>query len=126
MNIDIISEDFKAAQEQSQDEISIKLASYVYDVKASYGAVTDSGIVDLTRRLGRGLPDLRSILGAAELDKVRQALAGTTPDFQLAQVQLLPVIPNPDKIVCPDSGVHFNSSCWAWNQKFRSEPFIAA
>jgi 2-keto-4-pentenoate hydratase/2-oxohepta-3-ene-1,7-dioic acid hydratase in catechol pathway len=78
----------------------MRLASYVHVGKASYGAVTDAGIVDLARRLGSSHPDLRSILGAADLEKARNALAGAAPDFQLAQVQLLPVIPNPDKILC--------------------------
>jgi len=78
----------------------MKLASYVHDGKPGYGVVTDKGIVDLGRRLGSSYPDLRSILGAAGLSKAQTALAGATPDFQLAQVQLLPVIPNPDKIIC--------------------------
>lgn len=78
----------------------MKLASYLYEGKAGYGAVTDKGIVDLGQRLGSKYPDLRSILGAAGLAEAHKAVAGATPDFQLAQVQLLPVIPNPDKILC--------------------------
>ncbi len=78
----------------------MKLASYLFDAKAGYGVVTDKGIVDLGRRLGSKFPDLRSILSADGLAQAHKAAAGAAPDFQLAQVQLLPVIPNPDKILC--------------------------
>ncbi len=78
----------------------MKLASYRFEGKAGFGVVTDQGVVDLGWRLGNKYPDLRSILGADGLAAAHKAAAGATPDFQLTQVQLLPVIPNPDKILC--------------------------
>lgn len=78
----------------------MKLASYLSGGKAGYGVVTDKGVVDLTRRIGSKYPDLRALLAGDGLADARQAVAGAAPDFQIADLKLLPVIPNPDKIVC--------------------------
>lgn len=78
----------------------MKLASYKLASTAGYGVVTDAGVVDLTRRVGAKYPDLRALLTADALAEARQAVVGVPPDFQLKDVTLLPVIPNPDKIIC--------------------------
>lgn len=78
----------------------MKLASYLSGGKAGYGVVTDKGVVDLTRRIGSKYPDLRALLAGDGLADARQAVAGAAADFQIADLKLLPVIPNPDKIVC--------------------------
>ena len=76
----------------------MKLASFSVGSRASYGAVTDAGIVDLGARLRYA--DLRALLTAGALDEARRSVAGAKPDHALKDVTLLPVIPNPDKIVC--------------------------
>jgi len=79
----------------------VRLASYKTSKGAGYGAVTDDGIVDLTRRLGRKYPDLRSLIadnGLALAHKI--AKAAKKADFKVSRVTFLPVIPNPGKIVC--------------------------
>ena len=79
----------------------MKLASYKTSKGPGYGVVRDDGIVDLTRRIGKKCPDLRALLagnGLAQAQKI--AKAAKKPDFKLARVTLLPVIPNPGKIVC--------------------------
>jgi len=77
----------------------MRLASYTGADGASYGIVTDRGIVDLGRRLGARCPDLRALLAAGALDEARR-FAAEAPDRALAETALAPVIPNPDKIVC--------------------------
>ena len=76
----------------------MKLVSVRVGGKSSYGVVTDGGVIDAGRRLGAAFPDLKSAL-AGGLEKLR-ALAGAAPDHALEAVELLPVIPNPDKIFC--------------------------
>ncbi len=76
----------------------MKLVSFRVGGKSSYGVVTDGGVIDAGRRLGAAFPDLKSAL-AGGLEKLR-ALAGAAPDHALEAVELLPVIPNPDKIFC--------------------------
>jgi 2-keto-4-pentenoate hydratase/2-oxohepta-3-ene-1,7-dioic acid hydratase in catechol pathway len=75
----------------------MRLASFTNNETASYGIVTDDGIVDAGRRLGASLPGLRAALG--DLDQVA-ALAGEAADFALADVQLEPPIPDPHRLLC--------------------------
>ena len=76
----------------------MKLVSFRRDGKASYGVVVDGGVVDAGRRLGGTFPDLRSAIGGG-LDKLK-GLAGEAADYPLDAIEFLPVIPNPDKIIC--------------------------
>jgi 2-keto-4-pentenoate hydratase/2-oxohepta-3-ene-1,7-dioic acid hydratase in catechol pathway len=78
----------------------MKLASYLLDGRASYGVVEGKGVIDLGRRIGARHPDLRALITAKALDEARTAAAGAKPDTGLDQIAFLPVIPNPDKIVC--------------------------
>ena len=78
----------------------MKLASYMVAGAAGYGVVTDAGVVDLTRRIGSKHADLRALLTADALADARRAVVGAPPDFQIKDLTLLPVIPNPDKIIC--------------------------
>jgi 2-keto-4-pentenoate hydratase/2-oxohepta-3-ene-1,7-dioic acid hydratase in catechol pathway len=76
----------------------MKLATFKAAQGASYGAVTDKGIVDLGSRLSR-FSDLRSLIGNDGLEEARKLLS-RAPDYKLSEITWLPVIPNPDKIVC--------------------------
>jgi 2-keto-4-pentenoate hydratase/2-oxohepta-3-ene-1,7-dioic acid hydratase in catechol pathway len=66
---------------------------------ASYGAVTDKGIVDLRRYLGNQFPDLKALIAGNGFSQVGQHLSSPA-DYQYTDITWLPVIPNPDKIVC--------------------------
>jgi 2-keto-4-pentenoate hydratase/2-oxohepta-3-ene-1,7-dioic acid hydratase in catechol pathway len=77
----------------------MKLASYRHGGRTSYGAVTGDGIVDLARRLPP-YPTLLAALRAGALDAVRAAAEGATPEVPLADVELLPPVTEPGKIVC--------------------------
>ncbi|TMH93830.1 MAG: fumarylacetoacetate hydrolase family protein [Betaproteobacteria bacterium] len=77
----------------------MRLASFRTAQGASYGAVTNQGIVDLGRRLGNRYSDLRALLERSGLEEARKA-AGSSADYKESEVTWLPVIPNPGKIVC--------------------------
>jgi len=77
----------------------MKLATFKTAQGASYGAVTGKGIVDLRRYLGNQYADLRTLLEGNALDQAKKYLS-EAPDYQPSDVTWLPVIPNPDKIVC--------------------------
>jgi 2-keto-4-pentenoate hydratase/2-oxohepta-3-ene-1,7-dioic acid hydratase in catechol pathway len=66
---------------------------------ATYGAVSGKGIVDLRRYVGNQYPDLKALIAGDGFSKIQQYLS-EAPDYQLSDVTWLPVIPNPDKIVC--------------------------
>jgi 2-keto-4-pentenoate hydratase/2-oxohepta-3-ene-1,7-dioic acid hydratase in catechol pathway len=78
----------------------MKLASYLLDGRASYGVVEGNGVVDLGRRIGAKYPDLRALITANALDEAKRAAAGAKADASFDSLTHLPVIPNPDKIVC--------------------------
>ena len=77
----------------------MRLATFRTAQGASYGAVTNNGIVDLGRRLGNRYSDLKTLLERNGLEQARKA-AGSAADYKESDVTWLPVIPNPDKIVC--------------------------
>jgi 2-keto-4-pentenoate hydratase/2-oxohepta-3-ene-1,7-dioic acid hydratase in catechol pathway len=77
----------------------MRLASFRGTNGSTYGLVTDQGIIDLGRRLGARYPDLRALIAGHALDEARR-FADEAADARLDRLDWLPVIPNPDKIVC--------------------------
>jgi 2-keto-4-pentenoate hydratase/2-oxohepta-3-ene-1,7-dioic acid hydratase in catechol pathway len=77
----------------------MRLASYKVRGREGFGVVIGEGIVDLKPRLSRFASWLE-VLRARALDQVEQAIAGVRPDFPLAEAELLPPIPAPEKILC--------------------------
>ncbi|MDH3232253.1 MAG: fumarylacetoacetate hydrolase family protein [Alphaproteobacteria bacterium] len=78
----------------------MKLTSFARDGAASWGAVVDGGIVDLGKAMGGKYPTLRSAIEGNALKDAAAAADGASPDATIDEVALLPVIPDPDKILC--------------------------
>jgi 2-keto-4-pentenoate hydratase/2-oxohepta-3-ene-1,7-dioic acid hydratase in catechol pathway len=78
----------------------VKLISFLNGNTASYGAVTGDQVLDLLPLLGAQAPDLKALIANQLLGAAAEAIASHKPDLQLASLHLLPVIPNPGKIVC--------------------------
>jgi 2-keto-4-pentenoate hydratase/2-oxohepta-3-ene-1,7-dioic acid hydratase in catechol pathway len=75
----------------------VRLVSFVHDGRQSFGYVVGEGVVDLGRRFGARYPDLKAWLG----DKTPLKISSDQKtDYNLADITLLPVIPNPDRIFC--------------------------
>ena len=77
----------------------MRLATFKTAKGAGYGAVTDQGIVDLGKRLGNQYPDLKAVIAGNAFSKLKPFLT-EKPDYPLSDIAWLPVIPNPDKIIC--------------------------
>src|SRR5687767_15956174 len=77
----------------------MKLATFKTAQGTHYGIVTGKGIVDLKRYLGNQYPDLKSLIAGNGIAAAGQHI-NEAPDYQASDVIWLPVIPNPDKIVC--------------------------
>jgi len=77
----------------------MRLASYSLRGRPSFGAVVDQGIVDLRPRLHR-FQTLSEVFRAQALDQAKAAADGVRPDVPLAEVELLPPLPTPEKILC--------------------------
>jgi len=76
----------------------MKIASFKAAGRAAYGIVTDAGLIDAGKRL-TAFPTLRALLAGGALGELRK-LATERPDYALNDVELLPTIPDPDKIFC--------------------------
>jgi 2-keto-4-pentenoate hydratase/2-oxohepta-3-ene-1,7-dioic acid hydratase in catechol pathway len=78
----------------------MRLASYNVRGRASYGAVVGNGVVDLRLRFGARHATLVDLLREQAVGEARAALVGVRPDFALAEVELLPPLVAPEKILC--------------------------
>jgi len=81
----------------------MRLVSFRHAGAHKFGAVVEEGIVDLS---ARG-PGLRQAIAAKALPELAAFVKERRPDFALEAVELLPVIPDPDKILC--IGVNYAS-----------------
>ena len=78
----------------------MKLVSYRYQGQPGLGAVKDEGVVDLAKRLP-AVADLTALVSnPAALDEARRVVDAATADFALAAIELEPVIPQPNKVIC--------------------------
>ena len=77
----------------------MKLATFRLDGNTSWGLVEDDTVADLGAILGGRLPDLKSAIAAGALPDL-PGEAPRAPRHALSAVEWLPVIPNPDKILC--------------------------
>jgi 2-keto-4-pentenoate hydratase/2-oxohepta-3-ene-1,7-dioic acid hydratase in catechol pathway len=77
----------------------MRLASYALRGRPSFGTVVGDAIVDLRPRLHR-FASLSEVFRAQALDQAKAASDGVRPDVPLAEVELLPPLPAPEKILC--------------------------
>ncbi len=78
----------------------MKLISFLLHNTPSYGIVQGDDVLNLTPILGAQAPDLKSLIANNMLDQAAKALTSHKPDLKFADLHLLPVITNPNKIVC--------------------------
>lgn len=78
----------------------MKIATFGHDGKISYGIVVGEGVIDAGKVLGEKYPTLRHVLDADALSEIAEVADTEGPDYMISEVDLLPVIPNPDKILC--------------------------
>ncbi|WP_395346148.1 fumarylacetoacetate hydrolase family protein [Variovorax sp. UC122_21] len=81
----------------------MKLISYQLHGTDSYGAVTGDRadrVVDLRQLFGERAADLKALIAADLLAEAATAVGQASATLALSELQLLPVIPNPGKIVC--------------------------
>lgn len=78
----------------------MRLVTFAYQGRESYGVVMSGGIVDVGRYLGYRPPDLRSAIADDLLPEIAGIARQAQRDYALADVKFLPVIPNPRKILC--------------------------
>jgi 2-keto-4-pentenoate hydratase/2-oxohepta-3-ene-1,7-dioic acid hydratase in catechol pathway len=78
----------------------MKLVSFINAGNRTYGAVVGAGVVDLGATLGSRYRSLKALLAGDALDEARTALGSQQPTLRFDALELLPVIPDPEKILC--------------------------
>lgn len=99
----------------------MKLISFKHNNEESFGVVTDQGVVDLKKQFNDKYNNLKSFLqdnGAEKLHSVNLDQV----DYQLEDVKLLPVITNPEKIIC--AGVNYDEHRIEANREKTEYPTI--
>ncbi|MBH64236.1 MAG: 5-carboxymethyl-2-hydroxymuconate isomerase [Alphaproteobacteria bacterium] len=77
----------------------MKLITFKTDGVESYGTVTEEGVRDAGYRLRGRYPDLKSVLAETALEALGAAAAESAA-VPVESVEICPVIPNPNKILC--------------------------
>lgn len=76
----------------------MRLISYAHQGRTGFGAVKGEGIVDLAKATGNA--SLLELLQAGTLAQLGAIVERSEADLRLSDVQLLPPVPNPGKIIC--------------------------
>lgn len=85
----------------------MKLVCFTHGGVTHYGAVKDNGkVVDLGTRLGALYPDIVSFIARDGKAVAEQVVAREPGDFDYDSLDLLPVVPNPGKILCVGLNYH--------------------
>ena len=85
----------------------MKLASYIADGQEVYGVVTGDGVITMNQRFGGHAASLREAIAGGLLPQIKEAAAHGRADHKLSDIKFLPVITNPEKIMCV--GINYKS-----------------
>lgn len=77
----------------------MKFLSYEHARSISFGAVVETGVVDLGKQYP-DVADLRAAIRAERLEEMAETARAATPDCQIDDIAYLPTIPNPEKVIC--------------------------
>jgi 2-keto-4-pentenoate hydratase/2-oxohepta-3-ene-1,7-dioic acid hydratase in catechol pathway len=83
----------------------MRLASYNAHGRTSYGVVEGDGVVDLRLR-GSRHPALLDVIRAGALAEMKALAKGVRADFKVSDIELLPPVLSPEKILC--IGINYN------------------
>jgi 2-keto-4-pentenoate hydratase/2-oxohepta-3-ene-1,7-dioic acid hydratase in catechol pathway len=78
----------------------MRFASYIRGGRPSFGAAVAGGYIDLTAKLGTGITTLKQAIAAERLEAAATWIEGRDAELTDADIALLPVIPDPGKILC--------------------------
>jgi 2-keto-4-pentenoate hydratase/2-oxohepta-3-ene-1,7-dioic acid hydratase in catechol pathway len=78
----------------------MKLLSFIGANGPTWGAVVgQDDVIDLGKEMPQHA-NLAAYIGSGDYLKAKEHVAGKTPSAKLSQITFLPVIPQPEKIVC--------------------------
>ena len=78
----------------------MKLVSFSRLGKAGFGAVVKDGVIDLTGKLDPDVNTIKELISLHMEDQAEEFIAGKNKDLSFSDIIFLPVIPDPEKIMC--------------------------
>jgi 2-keto-4-pentenoate hydratase/2-oxohepta-3-ene-1,7-dioic acid hydratase in catechol pathway len=78
----------------------MKLASFRHEGRKRFGIVNGNGVVAVGGGENAPYPSLRHALDAGALDELAEIATAGEATVPLSDVKLLPLIPNPEKVLC--------------------------
>jgi 2-keto-4-pentenoate hydratase/2-oxohepta-3-ene-1,7-dioic acid hydratase in catechol pathway len=78
----------------------MKLATFNLRGRTSFGVIAGEGVVDLRSRVSPRCKSVLDLLREDALDEARAAARGVRPDFPVTEVEWLPPVLGPEKILC--------------------------
>ena len=101
----------------------MRLASYRQNGTDRFGAVSDGGLIDLSRRLPQ-FADLGAAIAADALDLMRQAATGQPADCRIDEIEWLIPVLRPEKIWCIGVNYADRNAEYKDNSQLQSYPSL--
>jgi 2-keto-4-pentenoate hydratase/2-oxohepta-3-ene-1,7-dioic acid hydratase in catechol pathway len=96
----------------------MRLLSFVAGGRECFGAVSGDGVVTLNDKIGQ--PDLRAALTAGAMETMRNTARDAKSDHKLGDIEFLPLIPKPNKILC--AGVNYRAHAAEVGRELPKQP----
>ena len=96
----------------------MKLASYMANGLDLFGVVKGDGVITMNHRVA--CASLREALGKDLLMQMKATAQSATPDRTLKEIKFLPVIPDPELIVC--AGINYRSHASETGREIPKQP----
>lgn len=96
----------------------MKLISYKVNNQPSFGILTQDGVIDLKSKLQNSYFDLKTFIEQENFLDIALKFLDESADYLESEIEFLPVIPNPNKIICvgmnyKDKRIEFAETCEA-------------
>ncbi len=98
----------------------MKLVSFRQGETESFGAVINNGVVDLKKKFNNEFADLKTFLERVNVEDLN--IDANDVHFSFEDVSLLPVIPNPEKIICV--GLNYHAHVEECGEKETATPVV--
>jgi len=98
----------------------VRLASFECEGRASYGVAVEGGVREVSAALRERFASLRAVIDADALAELGADSGGR--EFAAGDVRFLPVITNPDKILCV--GVNYRPHIKEMGRKVPEQPVV--
>jgi 2-keto-4-pentenoate hydratase/2-oxohepta-3-ene-1,7-dioic acid hydratase in catechol pathway len=100
----------------------MKLFSYIHAGQPTFGVVSGDRVIDLAPVAHEVGATLREALERAALDRIREYASGVRPNVSIDEIEFLPVISNPQKILCV--GINYRTHMEETGRAFPQHPMI--